>query len=260
MSIQVQGKVAVVTGASSGIGAATAIELAKAGFQIVLGARRLDKLQATVARIEEAGASAPLALELDVTSRSSCVRFVDRIVSDLGAVHVLVNNAGLALGTARVGSASEADEDDWETMLDTNVLGLLRMTRLMIPKMLESGGGHIVNIGSTAGRQAYAGGAGYCGTKFAVRAVTESLREELLGQPIKITEIDPGMVETEFSVVRYHGDADKASAVYAGMTPLGPEDIADCIAFAVTRKPHVNIDAMIVKPLDQAGPGRVVRR
>jgi NADP-dependent 3-hydroxy acid dehydrogenase YdfG len=153
----------------------------------------------------------------------------------------------------------EADESNWDAMLDTNVKGLLLMTREAVPHMINGGNGHVINIGSTSGRETYAGGAVYCATKFAVRAITETLRQELLGKPVRVTTVDPGMVETEFSVVRL-GDQEKADAVYQGMTPLVAEDIADCVAWAATRPKHVNIDAIIVKPLDQAAAGKVARR
>ena len=258
MSFRGDGKIAVVTGASSGIGQASAIELAKAGFQLAIGARRTEKLEETAREIERVSGMKPFVHPLDVTKLESSEGFVSAVMSQLGGVHVLMNNAGLALGTTSVENASS--ETDWQTMMDTNVIGLLRMTRLMIPNLLASGGGHIVNLGSIAGREAYAGGAGYCASKFAVRAITDALRQELLGKPIHITTIDPGMVETEFSVVRNYGDEGKAKDVYAGMQPLTAEDIADLVVFSVTRPWHVNIDAIIVKPLAQAGAGKVARQ
>ncbi|GMA49630.1 oxidoreductase [Alicyclobacillus contaminans] len=260
MAIRGDGKVAVVTGASSGIGAATAVALADAGFRLALGARRVEKLEDLADRIAERTGEQPWISALDVTSPTSTQAFVDGALAAFGHVHVLVNNAGLARGTAHVAEASDADEADWREMVETNVLGLLRVTRLLLPHLLATDGAHIINVGSIAGREAYAGGSVYCGTKFAVRAITEALRQELLGKPVRVTTVDPGMVETEFSIVRYHGDTAKASDVYAGMTPLTAEDIADCICFAATRPQHVNIDAIIVKPLDQAGAGKVARR
>lgn len=258
MAFNGNGKVVVITGASAGIGAASAVGLAQAGFRVALGARRTDKLVTVAHQIEQLTGQRPFTGELDVTSLSSSQSFLDGVMETYGQIHVLLNNAGLAKGTAYIADAE--GDGDWQTMLDTNVMGLLRMTRLAIPHLLEHGeGGHVVNLGSIAGREAYAGGAVYCATKFAVRAITDALRQELLGQPIRITTIDPGMVATEFSVVRYNGDKDKTNDVYAGMTPLTAEDIADCIVFAVTRPTHVNIDAIIVKPLDQAGAGKVAR-
>jgi 3-hydroxy acid dehydrogenase/malonic semialdehyde reductase len=259
MTMNGNGKVAVVTGASAGIGAASAIGLAQAGFRVALGARRVDKLTSLADQIEGLTGQRPYTGELDVTSLSSSQGFIDGVLEVHERIHVLLNNAGLAKGSAYVADVTE--DEDWQTMLDTNVMGLLRMTRLVIPHILEHNeSGHIINLGSIAGRTAYAGGAVYCATKFAVRAITDALREELLGKPIRVTTIDPGMVETEFSLVRHSGDANQAKGVYAGMTPLMAEDIADCIVFAATRPAHVNIDAIIVKPLDQAGAGKVARK
>jgi NADP-dependent 3-hydroxy acid dehydrogenase YdfG len=232
-------RVAVVTGASSGIGAATAAALHAAGFALILGARRLDRLQEIG---EPLGARC---LPLDVTDAHS----VQAFCAEVSAVNVLVNNAGGALGLDRV---ADSKDDDWEQMYDTNVLGLMRMTRELLPKLEASGAGHIVNIGSIAGREAYPGGAGYNAVKFAVRAITQVLRLELVGKPIRITEVAPGMVETEFSEVRFKGDKERAAKVYAGLQPLVAEDVADCIQWAVTRPPHVNIDEIVVKPLAQA--------
>jgi len=252
------GKIALVTGASSGIGEAIAIGLAEAGFQLAIGARRVNRLEELATRLKKITGKRPFVGVLDVTSKKSAADFVQQVIDTYGNIHVLVNNAGLASGFASVDE--RADESDWEKMLDTNVMGLLRMTRLCVPHLVASGAGHVVNLGSTAGHNAYAGGAVYCATKFAVRAITGAIREELLGKPVRITSVDPGMVETEFSIIRYHGDEDKAKNVYAGMTPLKAEDIADCVVFATTRPWHVNIDEMIVKPTDQAGAGKVARR
>jgi hypothetical protein len=236
---------AVVTGASSGIGAATAHRLAKEGFDVVIGARRVERLREIA---EPIGARA---LPLDVTDPAS----VDAFCTEVGECRVLVNNAGGALGRDRI---VDADEDQWRTMYETNVMGTLRMTRALLPALRRSGDGHVVMVGSIAGWVPYVGGAGYNAAKFGLRAMTTVLREELLGQPVRVSEIDPGMVETEFSLVRL-GDQAKADAVYENMTPLTADDIADCIAFVVTRPSHVNIDSMIVMPRDQAGPGKVHR-
>jgi NADP-dependent 3-hydroxy acid dehydrogenase YdfG len=231
--------VAVVTGASSGIGAATARRLATEGFEVVVGARRLDRLEALAADI---GAKA---YRLDVTERSS----VDDFVAQVTSCRVLVNNAGGALGLDPIADAREAD---WAWMYDANVLGVLRMTQALLPQLEASGNGHVVNVGSIAGFDPYPGGGGYNAAKFGLTALTRVLRMELVARPIHVTEIDPGMVETEFSVVRFEGDADRAASVYAGITPLTADDVADCIAFAVTRPPHVNIDQIVVKPRAQA--------
>ena len=232
-------KLAIVTGASSGIGAATAVALAKNGFEVVLGARRVDRLEAVA---EPIGARYQ---KLDVTDLASIRAFADPI----DRLDLLVNNAGGALGVDRIEAASD---DRWRTMWEVNFLGLARMTRELLPALLASGQGHVVNVGSIAGFETYPGGAGYTGAKHAVRALTKTLRVELVGKPIRVTEICPGLVETEFSRVRFDQDAEKAAAVYKGMTPLVSEDVADCIAWAATRPPHVNIDEIVVRPRDQA--------
>ncbi len=231
--------IAVVTGASSGIGAATARHLAAAGYDLILGARRMDKLQAVA---EPLGAKA---LELDVTDAKSVEAFCAQVPS----VHVLVNNAGGALG---VESVAEAVDEKWETMYDSNVLGTMRMVRGLLPKLEASGAGHIIVIGSVAGIEVYPGGGGYTAAKHAVKAVTETLRVELVGKPVRVTEIAPGLVETEFSVVRFGGDTERAKKPYLGMTPLSADDVADAIVWTVTRPAHVNIDTLVIKPLDQA--------
>jgi NADP-dependent 3-hydroxy acid dehydrogenase YdfG len=235
------GKTAVVTGASSGIGAATAQALAQAGAHVEGGARRPELIEAPV-----------VAHELDVTDPESCRRFVDEVAGD--GVDILVNAAGLALGREPFGDSTEEDE---RTVFETNVNGLVRMTRLLLPHLRE--GAHIVNLGSIAGRQAYPNAASYVTSKFAVRGFTYALREDLLGRPIRITTVDPGLVETNFSVVRFRGDRQQADAVYEGVEPMHAEDIAECILFAVTRPPHVNIDEIVVKALAQSSGGRIAR-
>ena len=239
-------RVAVVTGASSGIGEATARRLAKEGFEVVVGARRTDRLQALVAEI------GGTALPLDVTDPASVAAFAEAVPR----CDVLVDNAGGALGLAPV---EEADEEQWRWMYEANVLGVVRVTNAFLPSLVESGDGHIVVVGSIAGVWTYPGGAGYTAAKHAVAAVRETLRIELLGRPVRVTEVDPGMVETEFSLVRFGGDAARAAAVYEGVTPLTADDVADCIAWAVTRPPHVNVDRIVVMPRDQAGPRDVHR-
>jgi NADP-dependent 3-hydroxy acid dehydrogenase YdfG len=233
--------VAVVTGASSGIGAATARHLVAAGFDVVLGARREDRLKELVA---ELGSAARYAV-LDVTDAGSITAFCEAVQ----ACRVLINNAGGALGRDPIASA---DDSDWTTMFETNVLGLMRMTRALLPKLVASGNGHVVNIGSIAAFEIYVGGAGYIAAKHGARAVNDVLRVELNGQPVRVSEIDPGMVETEFSVVRFAGDADAAAKVYQGMTPLVADDIADVVAYVVTRPAHVDIDTVVIRPRDQA--------
>jgi NADP-dependent 3-hydroxy acid dehydrogenase YdfG len=231
-------RTAVITGASAGIGAATARHLAEAGFHVVLGARRVDRIEALAA---EVGGTAHV---LDVTDTSSVEAFCAAVES----CEVLVNNAGGALG---VDSIADADEEGWRWMYDANVLGLMRMTRALLPKLIASGDGHVVNIVSIAGFESYPGGGGYVAAKHAARGVTGVLRAELLGQPVRVTELDPGLVETEFSVVRLGRD-DANEQVYAGMTPLTADDVADVIRFAVTRPSHVNLDRIVLQPRDQA--------
>jgi 3-hydroxy acid dehydrogenase/malonic semialdehyde reductase len=237
-----EGKTAIVTGASSGIGAAIASALKANGVRVAGGARRTDLLETE------------FALELDVTDPASCERFVQEAIGELGGLDILVNNAGLGLGRDPFDQSTEQDE---ETVLDTNVHGLLRMTRLCLPHVRD--GGHIVNMGSIAGRQPYENAAVYVASKYAVRGFTYALREDLLGRPIHLTTVDPGLVETNFSRVRFRGDEEKASAVYAGVEAVRPEDVADCVIFALTRPPHVNIDEIVVKALAQSGPVRIVR-
>jgi NADP-dependent 3-hydroxy acid dehydrogenase YdfG len=236
------GKTAIVTGASSGIGAAIARALADAGARVAGGARRVDLLETE------------LALEVDVTDPASCERFVDEAVKELGDLDILVNNAGLALGRDPFWESNEEDED---VVLQTNVHGVLRMTRLCLPHIRE--GGHIVNMGSVAGRQAYEKGAVYVTSKFAERGFTYALREDLLGRPIRLTTVDPGLVQTNFSEVRFRGDREQAEKVYANVDPLTPGDIAECVVFALTRPPHVNIDEIVVKALAQSSAVRIVR-
>jgi NADP-dependent 3-hydroxy acid dehydrogenase YdfG len=239
---------AVVSGASAGIGAATARHLRSAGFDVVVGARRMDRL-ADVA--DEIGARA---LPLDVTDPAS----VDSFAAEVGSCSVLVNNAGGALGLDHV---AESSDEQWSEMYERNVLSILRMTRALLPKLVASGNGRIVNIGSVAGFHVYEGGGGYTAAKHAARAVTRTLRGELLGQPVRVIEISPGLVQTEFSLVRFGGDEQRASAVYEGVTPLSAEDIADCVAWAVTRPPHVNVDEVVVTARAQVlGFGQQIHR
>lgn len=239
-------RVAVVTGASSGIGAAAVHQLRTAGFDVVAGARRTDRLR------EVTDACGARAIALDVRDRAS----VEAFAAAIERCDVLVNNAGGALGLATV---AQADDEHWRTMWETNVFGLMMMTRALLPKLEASGNGHIVNIGSIAAIETYPNGAGYTTVKHAVRAISHTLRIELLGKPIRITEIDPGLVETEFSVVRFDGDAERAAKVYDGMTPLTADDIAECIVWSVTRPRHVNIDEMVVRPIAQATATQVAR-
>ncbi|WP_067463587.1 SDR family NAD(P)-dependent oxidoreductase [Nocardia amamiensis] len=240
-------RTAVVTGASSGIGEATARELAAQGYHVYVGARRLDRLHRLA---DDIGGTA---LELDVTSEESVRSFTDAVEQ----VDVLVNNAGGAKGLAPV---AEADLDDWRWMWETNVLGTLRVTKALLPKLIDSGDGLIVTVTSVAAFTAYDNGSGYTSAKHAQAVLHRTLRGELLGQPVRLTEIAPGAVETEFSLVRFDGDEERAAKVYEGIDPLVAQDIAEIIGFVASRPPHVNLDQIIVKPRDQADPGRFARR
>jgi NADP-dependent 3-hydroxy acid dehydrogenase YdfG len=238
-AVSPNGRTALVTGASSGIGAATVRSLAAVGFEVVAAARRLERCE-EVAR--EVGGRA---MRLDVTDPDS----VAEVAQALPDVSVLINNAGGALGLEPV---AEANEENWRGMYETNVLGVMRMTKGLLPALERSGDGYIVVMGSVAGVEVYPGGAGYTAAKHAAHAVTRTLRLELLGKPIRVTEVAPGLVETEFSLVRFGGDEERASEVYEGTTPLAAEDVADAIAYVVTRPPHVDIDYLSIMPRDQA--------
>ncbi|HEY5977275.1 MAG TPA: SDR family oxidoreductase [Solirubrobacterales bacterium] len=242
------GKTAVVSGASSGIGAATARALAADGMRVVLAARRLDRLEALA---DEIGAAAE-AVELDVTDPDSVAALAGRTAG----CDLLVNNAGGALGLEPL---HEADEDEWRWMYEANVLGTMRMTRALLPALLASGDGHVVTITSIAGFEAYRGGAGYIAAKHGQRGMLRALRLELLGQPVRLTEVAPGMVDTEFSTVRFGGDRKAADRVYEGMSPLGAEDVAECVRWAASLPSHVNVDEIVVRPRDQAAATEVHR-
>jgi len=243
-------RTAVVTGASSGIGAATARALAAAGYHVFCAARRRDRIEALAAEI------GGTAVECDVTSEASVAALADAVGERLD---VLVNNAGGAFGGAS--PVASADSDDWRRMYEVNVIGLLQVTRALLPALLASGAGAILNVGSTAGRIAYEGGGGYTAAKHGTQVVTETLRLELFDQPVRVMEIAPGMVRTdEFALVRFDGDADRAAAVYAGVAePLVAEDVADAISWMVTRPPHVNIDELVIRPRAQAAQHKVHR-
>jgi 3-hydroxy acid dehydrogenase / malonic semialdehyde reductase len=238
----------VVTGASSGIGAACARAFADLGDRLSLGARRTDRLAEIV----------PTAFHhaLDVTDRGSVERFVSAAVAANGPIDVLVNNAGLARGTEKI---AEGTGEAWREMIETNVLGLLEVTRLVLPQMIAAGRGHVVVIGSIAGHKAYAGGGVYCGSKRALQPICEAMRMETLGSGVRVTSVDPGMVETEFSLVRFRGDEARATKVYEGTRPLTAEDVAGCVVFAATRPAHVDIETIVVMPTDQASPHHVHR-
>jgi NADP-dependent 3-hydroxy acid dehydrogenase YdfG len=240
-------RTAIVTGASSGIGAATARSLASAGFDVVAAARRVERCEELASEI------GGRAVRLDVTDPDSVAQLADA-VPDAG---VLVNSAGGALGLEPV---AEAEEEKWRRMYETNVLGLMRVTKALLPALERSGDAHVVVIGSVAGVEVYPGGGGYTAAKHAANAVTRTIRLELLGKPIRVTEIAPGLVETEFSLVRFEGDEAQAARVYEGTTPLTAEDVADAIAYVVTRPPHVDVDYLSIKPTEQATARDVHRR
>jgi NADP-dependent 3-hydroxy acid dehydrogenase YdfG len=246
-------RTAVVTGASSGIGAATAVRLAEAGYHVVLAARRADRIEALAGQIKEGGGQA-VAHRLDVTDRAA----VDALAESLDRCDVLIDNAGGALGADTV---QDGDPAEWLTMYEVNVLGTLHVTQALLPKLIASGDGTIVVLSSTAGFVAYEGGGGYVAAKHGTHALAATLRLELSGQPVRVIEIAPGMVKTdEFALNRYRGDAEKASAVYAGVAePLTDEDVADAIAWTVTRPSHVNIDLIVMRPRAQAAQHKVHR-
>lgn len=238
----------VVTGASSGIGAACARNFAASGDRLSLGARRGDLLPRVV--------PGAFCHDLDVTDPASVERFLAAAVAANGAIDVLVNNAGLARGTEKI---AEGTGEAWREMIETNVLGLLEVTRRVLPQMVARRSGHVVVIGSIAGHKAYAGGGVYCGSKRALQPICEAVRMETLGSGVRVTSVDPGMVETEFSIVRFRGDTARAAKVYEGTRPLTADDVAECVRFAVDRPAHVNIDTIVVMPTDQANPQMVHR-
>ena len=244
-----KGKIVFITGASSGIGAATARAFAAEGARLLLAARRAEKLATVAAEALQRGAEAIHTINLDVRYRKAVEQAISALPTEWAPIDILVNNAGLSRGLEKLYKGSI---DDWEEMLDTNVKGLLYVTRAVVPGMVERGRGHIINLGSTAGEITYPGGAVYCATKAAERAINDGLRQDLLGTPVRVTTVDPGMVETEFSVVRFHGDSERASNVYKGIQPLTPEDVADAIVWAASRPAHVNIARVVLTPVQQA--------
>jgi 3-hydroxy acid dehydrogenase / malonic semialdehyde reductase len=251
-------RVVLITGASSGIGAACAELLAGMGARLILLARREERLQELVASLEAKGTSADRVYTIvaDVRDRVSVELVIAQLPPEWAAIEILINNAGLSRGLDKL---HEGDFQDWEEMIDTNIKGLLYVTRAVVPGMVARGVGHVVNIGSIAGHQTYPQGNVYCGTKAAVRSISEGLKIDLLGTPIRVTSVDPGMVETEFSEVRFHGDRDRAKQVYQGLTPLFAIDIADTILFCITRPAHVNISEILLVPTAQATPTLVHR-
>jgi NADP-dependent 3-hydroxy acid dehydrogenase YdfG len=239
----------LVTGASAGIGEATVRAFAREGARLILVARRLDRLEKLARTLKDEYGIESLTLPLDLRKYHAIPEDMEKIPADWRAIDVLVNNAGLARG---LGKLHEGDLSDWEEMIDVNVKGLLAVSRVVIPWMLERGQGHVINIGSIAGHEVYPGGNVYCATKFAVHALSRGMKMDLTGTPIRVTSIDPGLVETEFSLVRFKGDKARASQPYKGMTPLTGEDIAEAVVWSASRPAHVNIGEMIIFPTAQS--------
>jgi len=246
----------VVTGASAGIGAACAAAFAARGARLVLVARRIEKVESLAATLTERHGAKVKAAALDVRDRAQVTAWADGLTAPWGDVDVLVNNAGLARGLAPL---QEGDPDDWEEMVDTNVKGLLWVTRALLPGMVARGRGHVVMVGSIAGHEVYPGGNVYCATKHAVAALTRSIGIDTLGTGVKVSSVDPGLVETEFSVVRFHGDDERAAAVYRGLEPLRPEDVADAVLYCASLPAHVNVREMVLLPSCQASAVNVHR-
>ncbi len=255
--MELKGRWALVTGATSGFGMATARALAGHGCHVAITGRREDRLDALGREIRERHGVECVSLVFDV-------RDLTRVRATLGAapellskLDIVINNAGLSLALDPI---QAGDPADWDQMIDTNVKGLLYVTRTVLPGMVERGSGHIVNVGSIAGHQVYGGGAVYCATKFAVRAISDALRYDLLGKGVRVSNVEPGLAETEFSEVRFKGDRTRAGTVYDGMTPLRAEDVADAVVWCLTRPPHVNVQSVLLLPTDQASAYAVHRR
>lgn len=254
--VTLRDRIVLITGASSGIGSATARVFALAGAKLILVARRQDRLEQLVDELGkefvetgDTGLQTHL-LSLDVRDRVAVDSAISHLPPDWSLIDVLINNAGLSRGLDKL---QEGSIQDWEEMIDTNIKGLLYLTRAIVPGMISRGRGHVLNLGSTAGHQTYPNGNVYCATKAAVRVISEGLKQDLLGTPVRVTSVDPGLVETEFSQVRFRGDTQRAKKVYQGLTPLTPDDVADVIFFCATRPPHVNISEVLLMPTDQAG-------
>lgn len=250
------GRTVLVTGASAGIGEACARAFAAQGARVILAARRAERLEALSQDLRSGGTDV-LALELDVSDAAAVAGVIGGLAAEWREIDVLVNNAGLGRGLDKLW---EGDPADWDEMVDTNVKGLLYVSRAVLPGMVERGRGHVINLGSVAGHEVYPGGAVYCATKHAVGAITRGLRMDVLGTGVRVSTVDPGMVETEFSVVRFHGDRERADRVYRGMDPLTADDIAETVVWVASRPPHVCIDEIIIKPTDQASATLVHRQ
>ncbi|MEH1932620.1 MAG: SDR family oxidoreductase [Nostoc sp.] len=252
-----QNQIIFITGASSGIGTACARIFAGAGAKLILAARRLERLQQLADTLSKDFSTEIHLLKLDVRDRNAVEEAISTLPSAWSDIDILINNAGLSRGLDKL---HEGSFQDWEDMIDTNVKGLLYVSRYVVPGMVSRDRGHVVNLGSIAGHQTYPGGNVYCATKAAVRAISEGLKQDLLGTQVRVTSVDPGMVETEFSEVRFHGDSERANKVYQGVKPLTADDVADVIFFCVTRSPHVNINEVVLMPVDQASATLVNRR
>lgn len=250
-------KIVFITGASSGIGRSCARAFAAQGAKLILAARRAERLEDIAAGLKTEHGTAILVLKLDVRDPAAVAAAVAGLTSEWAAIEVLVNNAGLSRGLDKL---QEGKLDDWEEMIDTNVKGLLYVSRAVLPGMIERGRGHVINIGSIAGREVYPGGNVYCATKFAVNALSKGLRLDLNGTGVRVSTVDPGLTETEFSVVRFHGEEERAGKVYQGYTPLAPEDIADAVVYCATRPMHVDVAEMLVLPTAQASTTLIHRK
>ncbi len=255
--VSLKDQIVLITGASSGIGEACARVFAQAGAKLILVARRQERLEQLAEQLSKEQACELHLIPLDVCDRSAVQSALDNLAEPWSAVDILINNAGLSRGLDKV---HEANIEDWEEMIDTNIKGLLYMTRALLPGMVSRGRGHVINLGSIAGHQTYPGGSVYCATKAAVKSISEGLKLDLLGTPVRVSSVDPGMVETEFSDVRFHGDTERAKKVYQGLTPLTPDDVADVVFFCATRPAHVNINDVILMPVDQASTTLVNRQ
>jgi len=247
--MNLQGKIVFVTGASAGIGAATALAFAEQGARLLLAARRAGRLAEVASKAKERGAPSVHSIDLDVRDHRAVQNTIDRLPEEWSEIEILVNNAGLSRGLDKIYMGKI---EDWDEMIDTNVKGLLYVTRAVVPGMVVRGRGHVINLGSTAGEMAYPNGAVYCGTKAAERMINDGLRQDVLGTPIRVTSVDPGMVETDFSLVRFRGDTERAAKVYKGVKPLTPEDVAEVIVWAAMRPGHVNIARVLMTPVQQA--------
>ncbi|MBP9121897.1 MAG: SDR family NAD(P)-dependent oxidoreductase [Ignavibacteriaceae bacterium] len=254
--MNIKGKIVFITGASSGIGMESAKAFAKEGCKLILTARRIDRIKILAAELLNEFGTESLTLPLDVRKKEEVFTLFEKLPNDWKKIDILLNNAGVGKGLSPL---HDSDPEGWDEMIDTNVKGLLFITKSVSNLMIKNGSGHIINVGSVAGREVYPNGNVYCATKFAVNALTKAMRVELYDKNIRVTTVDPGMVETEFSLVRFDGDEERAKNVYKGMTPLSPADIADTIIFCATRPAHVNISEVVIYPSDQANTTTVKR-